>query len=72
MPGKSLTPAQRNRHRRARRSTGRSKLANGSARVLITIDRGLLARADAHAKAHGTNRSQLIAKGLKAVLGNAR
>jgi|SRR5687768_18172996 len=72
VPGKPLTPAQRNRHRRARRNAGRSKPANGSARVLITIERRLLARADAHAKAHGTNRSQLIAKGLKALLGNAR
>jgi hypothetical protein len=70
-PGKPMTRAQKALHRSARRRTaaGRMKTGNGATRVQVTIERALLARADAFAKSQGTTRSELIAKGLKAVLG---
>ena len=63
-----LSPADRARHRLARRN-GRAAAANGNVgRVSVTIDRGLLQRADAFA-ANGTSRSELVARGLEAVIG---
>ena len=38
------------------------------ARVLVSVEPGLLARADALARAHGLSRSQLVARGIGAVL----
>ena len=67
VPGEPLTPAMRARLRRARRR-GRPVIGQGAQRITTTVERQLLARADAFAKAHGVSRAELIARGLKAIL----
>jgi hypothetical protein len=54
--------------RRLKRRRGRPKIGRGSARINITIERGLLGRADQFIRAHGLNRAQAIAKGLKLLM----
>jgi hypothetical protein len=55
-------------HRRAaKKGRGRPKIGQGSRRVVTTVERGLLSRADAFAKAHGMTRAQVIARGLEMV-----
>ena len=61
---------ERARRRRAR--PGRPRVGKGARAVLVTIERGLLARADAFAAAQGMSRSELIARGLVAVTGAAQ
>ena len=63
-----LTAHQRALHGQAKRRAGRPRIGNGAARVLITVERGLLGRADAFAREHQISRSHLIARGLEAVL----
>ena len=46
------------------RRRGRPKVGQGAKRVQITVEQGLLKRADAYAKRFGMTRAQLIAKGL--------
>ncbi len=60
---KPLTFAQREMHRRARR--GRPRVGNGAEKIRISIERGLLKRADAFAQKANLRRSQLIAEGLE-------
>ena len=64
---KPLTPAQRRRWKRLRKKLGgRPRLgANGTRVVSVTVEQGLLKRADALAKAKGLNRSQLFSEGLR-------
>lgn len=50
---------------------GRAKNVRHPKRAQISIDGGLLKRADAYAKRHGMTRSELIARGLEAVIGSA-
>lgn len=64
---KPLTAADRKRHARARKR-GRPKARQGVENVRITIDRGLLREVDAFARARRMSRSELIARGLRAVL----
>src|SRR5437660_10394771 len=67
---KPLTPHQKELHRQAKRR-GRPQVGNGASRVLISVERGLLERADKFAKRHQISRSHLIARGLEAVLNGA-
>jgi hypothetical protein len=62
-PGKPLNAAQKAQHRRAKR--GRPRRGAGAKRVLVTIERGLLGRADDVARRRGISRSELIAEGLE-------
>jgi hypothetical protein len=64
LPGKPLTAADRAKHRRAGLG-GRPKVGEGAKIVPISIERGLLRRADAFAKRHKLSRSQLLAEGLR-------
>ena len=64
-----LTAADRELHRRAKKRGGRPKVGKGARRVLVTIEGGLLEETDAFAKANGFSRAQLIAQGLRAVMG---
>jgi len=57
---KSLTPAQREMHRRAR-----SPVVGGAEKIRVSIERGLLERADAFAQKANLRRSQLIAEALE-------
>ena len=74
-----LPPEAIEQHRRARRKA-RAKASQTNAarpkrgatngrRVVVILERRLVARADAFAKANGTSRSRLIAEGLEAVIG---
>jgi hypothetical protein len=67
-----LTPALRAAHRRAaKQGRGRPRVGNGAAKLYISMERGLLKRADSFARKHGMSRSQLIADGLRAIIGSA-
>lgn len=71
LPGKSLTARDRQLHRKAGLKLGRPRKGEGAKRVLITVERGLLRKADFYAKTKGLSRSELIAKALKSVLSSA-
>ncbi|HEY8751661.1 MAG TPA: hypothetical protein VIM11_27010 [Tepidisphaeraceae bacterium] len=73
LPGNALSAAGRAQHTRAKRKAriGRPRVGRGAKRVLITVEGALLKRADAYAKQHGLNRSELIARGLKNLMGSA-
>jgi hypothetical protein len=60
---KPLTHAQREMHRRAR--SGRPRVGNGAEKIRISIERGLLKRADAFAQKANLRRSQLVAEALE-------
>jgi hypothetical protein len=72
-PGKPLSARGKAEHAKARRRAraGRPRIGHGAKRVLITVERGLLKRADAYAREHGLNRSELIARGLASIIGSA-
>ncbi len=61
---RALTPAERELWKKAKRSLGRPKRGRGAKPVNITVERGLLERADAYAERHGLTRSQVVARGL--------
>jgi hypothetical protein len=60
-------PSAKVQLRRAKRP-GRPKIGKGARRVLVTVERGLLAEADAFARRHKINRSQLVAAGLRKII----
>jgi hypothetical protein len=63
-----LTAADRERHRRAKargRKSGRPVVGKGAEKIRVSMERGLLHRADSFAKQHGLSRSQLIAQGVE-------
>jgi hypothetical protein len=66
LPGKPLTAADRALHRKAR---GRPMVGKGAKIVPVSIERGLLTRADAFAQRHKLKRSEMVAKGLRLVMG---
>ena len=47
---------------------GRPRIGRGAEKVRISVERGLLSQADRMAKALHVSRSELIARGLRAVL----
>jgi hypothetical protein len=53
------------------RALGRPKVGKGAKTISLTVEAGLLKRADAYAKRHGISRAKLVARGLEAILGNA-
>lgn len=63
-----LTPQQRAQWNRMRPKRGRPQVGQGAAIVSVSIERGLLSRADRLAKRKKTSRAQLIARGLEHVL----
>jgi|SRR4051812_45412491 len=69
--GRPLTREQRKawakfQERRGKR--GRPKLGEGAKTVSLTIEGGLLKRADALAKRKGISRAQIVARGLELLL----
>jgi hypothetical protein len=68
---KPLTPAQRARWNRVKKNLGgRPKLGKfGTAIVSITVERELLRKADAFAKAKGLKRSELFTRGVRLAMG---
>jgi hypothetical protein len=70
LPGKPLTPAQRARWNKIQRrlQLGRPTIGAGAKVMSISIERGLLKKADAFAKRHHLKRSQMVAEGLRLVM----
>ena len=66
-----LNVAERKLWRRVKRRLGRPKVGQGAKMVAVSIERGLLQRADRYAKRHAMKRAELIAAGLKLVLARA-
>ena len=65
---KPLTPVMWRQERRAKRKRGRPVVGEGAAKVLVTLERGLLREADSFAKKHNKNRSQVVADALRAMV----
>lgn len=63
-----LNAQERAQWARIKRKPGRPKTGEGAEAVNVTVERGLLRRADAYAKANGLTRAQLVAKGLANVI----
>jgi hypothetical protein len=63
-----LNAAQRKQWRRIKRKMGRPVIGEGAKTIAITVERGLLRRADRYAKQHDLKRAELIARGLELVL----
>src|SRR3954462_4109244 len=68
IPTKPLTPAMRNQERRAKHKRGRPVVGEGAEKVLISVERGLLRHADAYARRHNKNRSELFADALRQII----
>lgn len=70
--GRPLTPAQRKLWEKAkRRKPGRPRRGQGVKVIALSVERGLLKRADAEAKRRKISRAALVAEGLEAVLAKA-
>jgi hypothetical protein len=68
---KPLNAAERKAWRKfqeRRRQRGRPKVGLGAKTVALTIERGLLKRADALAKREGVSRAKIVARGLELLL----
>jgi hypothetical protein len=66
-----LSQAERDAWEKARRKPGRPRKGAGAKVISVSVERGLLSRADLLARALGVSRASLIERGLKAVLGSA-
>ena len=64
---RALTAVERKAWQDAQRR-GRKRVGRGAARINVTVERGLLERADSYAAAHGLKRAALIARGLELAL----
>jgi hypothetical protein len=67
---RELTDKEKAQWRRARRKGGRPKVGNGARVICVSIEKGLLSRADRLARKLQLPRTQLIALGLEALLQN--
>ena len=68
VPTKPLTPAMKAAQKRARRKMGRPRIGQGAQRLMVTVERDLLRRADDFARRHKLTRSGLIARSLEALI----
>ena len=66
VPTRPLTVRDNAKHRQAQ--VGRPKIGKGSQVVPISIERGLLEKADAFARRHNLRRSQMVAEGRRLLL----
>jgi hypothetical protein len=65
-----LTAKDRQRHECARKR-GRPVVGLGAEKIRVSVERSLLDRADSFAEQHGISRSEMIARGLRAVMAGA-
>jgi hypothetical protein len=74
LAGKPLTSAQRKQWLRIRKKArrGRPILGQGAKVVPVSIERGLLKKADTFARTHKIKRSQMVAEGLRLVMQRAK
>ena len=68
---KPLRPKMRKLWNRAVHKGGRPRIGRGAARVLISVEKGLLEDADAFARRRHLTRSELFSRGVRAVLAKA-
>ena len=68
LPGKPLSREGRALLDRAAKKRGRPRVGQGAQRVLVSIERGLLAQADSTAAKLHITRSELVTRGLRAVI----
>ena len=66
-PGRPLNRREREEHRRARKM-GRPKIGQGVKVISLSVEQGLLKRADALAKRRKISRAELVSQALRAVL----
>jgi hypothetical protein len=56
---------------KAKRKAGRPKIGKGAKVIAVSVERGLLKRADTYAKRHGLKRTELIARALMTIMGDS-
>ena len=66
-----LDARQRATWRRIRNQIGQPKIGKATVHVSVSLEKDLLNKADGFARNHGMSRSELIARGVKAILGIA-
>jgi len=66
-----LNARERRQWRAFKKKLGRPRIGKGTTNVSVSMEKGLLKKADRFAKAHGLSRSQLVANGVKAIIGSA-
>jgi hypothetical protein len=54
--------------RRAKKKGGRPRKGLGAKTISLTVEKGLLARSDSHARKLGISRAELFQRGLQAIL----
>jgi len=64
----AMTPAQKDRWTQAKRRRGRPRQGAGTKPISVTIEKGLLRQVDRFAKRRRVGRSQLISRGLQALV----
>ena len=67
LKARPLTDREKNLHAKARKR-GRPRVGMGAEKIQVSVERSLLSRSDAFARKHGMSRSEMIARGLQAVL----
>ena len=65
-----LTPRQRAAWRNFKK-LGRPKVGKGIKVISVSVEKGLLEKVDRYARRQGISRAQLIAQGMRAVIGSA-
>lgn len=63
-----LNAAERKRWAKIKKRLGRPKVGQGVKVISLSVEKGLLERADAYAKRLGLTRAEVVARGLKRVL----
>jgi hypothetical protein len=63
-----LNAAERKQWREIKRKMGRPTIGEGAKVVAVTIEGGLLRRADRYAKKHAMKRAEMVAKGLELLM----
>jgi len=63
--------AQERRQWKRFKALGRPKVGKGARTISLTVEKSLLAKADAYAKRVGISRAKLVAQGLAAIIGSA-
>lgn len=66
-----LNAEERRQWRRFKAKMGRPRVGKGVKTISLTVERELLAQADAYAKRHRISRAKLVAQGLQTILGSA-
>jgi len=66
-----LNAQERKQWRRFKSKMGRPRMGKGAKTISLTVEKELLAEADAYARKHGVSRASLVARGLRAVLESA-